>query len=699
MSLKLDTSQPLKAQWAYHHAIKGTLKEYNRHRDEMGDNLGSVPLPKDELPPPPVLVKNPPKKSEWGSMKPQTVKMGVVGAGAAGLFTAQVLEHLNARLGEKGVPLSFEYDILEAAGPDRVGGRLFTYDFGGPREAHDYYDVGAMRFPDNPVMQRTFDLFAKLKMEKVDFKTNPNAPDGSLIPYYMNNGGVKKGKEPWCYNDINIWATEYANAQSQGQDDDPFLINAKKTIPEDVFAAGPANVMKDNIENVRKALKQPGNAGWDLLMTYDKYSTRQFLGTAPNPQTEAGDAGKIQPPPYNYDTIEWMETFNGGTDWYDQAHSETVLENLDFDYDATTKWFCILGGAQQLAKKMEGAIAKKPTYNTRVTAIRANGEMSVDVDYKTSSGETGTKKSYDAVITTTTLGCMRQMDLRKAGLSYPVKQAIRSLGYGGSSKCAIKFTRAWWIHDLKSNNVKTGGLGHSDLSLRTCVYPSYNIYDKEGTSAVLLCSYTWQQDAERIGSLISNNPDRVQKLHEEERLKNLLLRDLAQLHASDEMPYDEVLKLITPLYDTHHAWDWSEDPNAAGAFAFFRPQQFSAMWPQLIQPSGDVVIVGEAASPHHAWVVGALESVVHGLHAWLGMNVHNNKIFIEAMKILASTDEKDKHNPYVGLPPYMGHDITAWQSFFGIVHREEHLSEIGAKSQEAPELYKMLDFTPLTLAN
>jgi hypothetical protein len=154
MSFKLDTSQPLKAQWAHHHAVQGTLNEYNRHREDMGDNLGSVPLPEDKLPPPPRLVKNPPKKSEWSSMEPQTVKMGVVGAGAAGLFTAQVLEYLNKKLGEKGVPLSFEYDILEAAGSDRVRGRLVTYDFGGPREDHDYYDVGAMRFPDNPVMKR-----------------------------------------------------------------------------------------------------------------------------------------------------------------------------------------------------------------------------------------------------------------------------------------------------------------------------------------------------------------------------------------------------------------------------------------------------------------------------------------------------------------------------------------------------------------
>ena len=51
-------------------------------------------------------------------------------------------------------PLIFKYDIIDAAKPDRVGGRLFAYNFGGPRDTHDYYDVGEMRFPDNPVMTR-----------------------------------------------------------------------------------------------------------------------------------------------------------------------------------------------------------------------------------------------------------------------------------------------------------------------------------------------------------------------------------------------------------------------------------------------------------------------------------------------------------------------------------------------------------------
>lgn len=363
-----------------------------------------------------------------------------------------------------------------------------------------------------------------------------------------------------------------------------------------------------------------------------------------------------------------------GSNWYDQAHSETVLESLDFDFDKDTKWYCILGGAQQLAKKMEAKIPREsgPVYNSRVTAIRATDKMKVEVDVATPSGlET---KKYAAVFNTTSLGCLRRMDIRDAGLQYSTRQAIRSLGYGPAAKVAIKFKRAWWIHDLGGYNIKMGGLGHSDLNTRTCVYPSYNIYDDESKTAVLLCSYTWQQDAERLAALISTNTDHTQKVAEEAELKELLIRELVRLHKNDGMSEDELHKLISGNYIDHHAFDWYKDPHTAGAFAFFRPQQFSCMWNKMIQVSGDVVIAGEASSPHHAWVVGALESVVHGIYGWLSLNWGSVPEFLEAMDIL---EEEKPGIPFVGLPPYMDENIFRWQSILGGIHRELFLSGAG----------------------
>ena len=79
----------------------------------------------------------------------------IIGAGIAGLYTALILDDLG-----------IQYEILEAS--DRVGGRLLTHRFNGEvgyaaerdtPERYDYFDVGAMRFPDTPFMNRVFDLF------------------------------------------------------------------------------------------------------------------------------------------------------------------------------------------------------------------------------------------------------------------------------------------------------------------------------------------------------------------------------------------------------------------------------------------------------------------------------------------------------------------------------------------------------------
>lgn len=81
--------------------------------------------------------------------------IGIVGAGVAGLFSAMVFDWLNEHPELKG-KLKINYDILEAAGEERLGGRLYTHKFseGDPAKTHDYYDVGAMRFPNNDIMKR-----------------------------------------------------------------------------------------------------------------------------------------------------------------------------------------------------------------------------------------------------------------------------------------------------------------------------------------------------------------------------------------------------------------------------------------------------------------------------------------------------------------------------------------------------------------
>lgn len=328
---------------------------------------------------------------------------------------------------------------------------------------------------------------------------------------------------------------------------------------------------------------------------------------------------------------------------------------------------------------MQAKIQCKPIYNATVTAIRSTGRMQAELDYVTSSKELKRKK-YSAIFTTTTLSCLGRMDISKAGFSYDTKLAIRTLGYGPAAKVAIKFKRAWWIHDLGQYSVKMGGLGHSDLTTRTCVYPSYNIYDDENKTAVLLNSYTWQQDAQRLASLMSTKDDHAEKVKAEHALKELLIRELVRMHKNNDIGEEALYKLISDNYIDHHAFDWYKEPTTAGAFAFFRPQQFSTLWSKMIQPSGDVVVVGEAMSPRHAWVVGALESVIHGIYGWLALRNSDKGEFREVMDILETVEDG---NPFVGLPPYMDANTAKWQAIFGRAYPSMS-QDGGAEGHEEP---------------
>jgi monoamine oxidase len=586
--------------------------------------------------------------ADFGVEEPSAIKIGIIGGGIAGLYAAYILEFLE-----------IDYEILEA-NPERLGGRIYTHHFS--EETHDYYDIGAMRFPDSPIMARTFDLFKRLNMGET---SKPPIENEVLRPYYM------VGKNcPTRYNDITALLGQNEGRRSFDKDgketqedpksvtqteNDPFQVSTTNggTVPATRVSHKIASeILNDAYDRFRQKIKaaqiltedakkangeekdfkisratEARQRAYEYLMRHDKFSLRDYL------QNVEG---------YDPETVHWLETTDSASGWYDMAFTENVLESLAFAYsDASNqgdaskkdekeepiKWWCIDGGTEVMIERLLQKLNKDKNKNKILTGkvvnkmVLKNGttdgglpKHKVEVTTRDYNTQVEVTSEYAAVINTTTLGALQKIDLTGMELPYGMKSAIRILRYDTSTKVGIKFKTMWWKE--KEFDITLGGVAKTDLPIRVCVYPSYNIDDTG--PGVLLASYTWGQDSERIAAHVSTNSPTGDK-----GLKELMIYNLARLHTvtidKSGLPYEERFQknkqTISDNWITHHAWDWSKDEFACGAFALFSPGQFSTLIPHLLRPASDgrFVIAGEHASANHAWIVGALDSSIRGL--------------------------------------------------------------------------------------
>lgn len=161
------------------------------------------------------------------------------------------------------------------------------------------------------------------------------------------------------------------------------------------------------------------------------------------------------------------------------------------------------------------------------------------------------------------MGCLADIEIPVDDLSYLQRMAIRSLNYDTSTKIALKFESRWWEDpEIMGGRTIEGGISSSDIPIRTCVYPSYGFTANGKVPGVMLASYTWAQDAQRLGGLSQGKGTKADQL-----LIDLTLRNLSQLHG---VPVEK----FGPLLD-HYTYNWHNDENARGAFALFGPGQFS----------------------------------------------------------------------------------------------------------------------------
>lgn len=231
-------------------------------------------------------------------------------------------------LDDLGIP----YQIIEAQ--DHVGGRLFTYQFKKAiNPPYDYYDVGAMRFPDTNAMRRVFRLF---QSNKVDIQ---------LQPYIFSNP-----QQLYSYNNFTYPKSSIPSGDAFGS------AGVLKDIPDPTpyITCGVDNLVNDVIKPFAKGILADLNTGkqdgWEYMEQFDKYSTRAYMSLQYTPSPELlKQFPNLPTENLTNDVANWCETFDKATGWYDRALSETVLEEVAFgwfDPDVNpppppVQWHCV----------------------------------------------------------------------------------------------------------------------------------------------------------------------------------------------------------------------------------------------------------------------------------------------------------------------------------------------------------------------
>ncbi|KAF8630481.1 hypothetical protein AX15_002897 [Amanita polypyramis BW_CC] len=501
--------------------------------------------------------------------------VGILGAGACGLYTAMILEDL-------GIP----YRILEAR--RRVGGRLFTYNFPNSfGQPFNYFDVGAMRFPKTLAMNRIFDLFdnPNLNTPDIELKKRLNKfyfyGDGADQPFFYYNGVRVRQSDDLPKNIFK--ASEVLSDREKRA----YIQTGAAAIVDDVIKPF-ATALLDDLEHNTKT-------GWEKLISVDDYSTRAYMAFKYKPTINT-----IPNRTLPTDVVNWCETFDKSSGWYDRAFSETILEAIAFGWSPgtdgkDTDWYLIEGGSQKIADAMATYINKENpdaiVFDERVTSVALTSPKTVTV-----STLNHKQHVFSHVISSLPLPVLRIVDLDGAKLSPKQSNALRDLNYGPSIKIGLQFRTAWWRtgkdREGKSLGI-IGGQTYTDSPLRTVVYPSFGDVHN-GKTTTLIASYCWTEDASRIGALIDQDDG---------FLAGVVLKELSTIHNVDyEFLRNELIDL--------KGWSWSHDPLTCGAFAFFGPGDFKEVYGNLNTPAADgrFHFAGEALSVRHAWVEGALDS-------------------------------------------------------------------------------------------
>lgn len=522
-------------------------------------------LPRDAPFTPSLLFRRPDFASfdRAGDRKP----VCVIGGGVAGLAAAYELTRLRH-------PVT----VLEASA--RLGGRIRTERFGDG----SYAELGAMRIPYDHVGVRQYARLLGLRKRRF-------VPSNTLNWYHFR-GGPPVRIASWV-----VAATKYPDLRVR-------------------YLRRPDLVLGERLK-VFASFVDDSSTWWALYNGDLDDETFKYFDRVSLYQAFVTGTRLPIPPIALFAPEEW--TWIGratGMLWFEAASLlEHVVEVTSLQ---SATMFELVGGMDGLITRFESSLPPGSIEReARVTEIRmVDGGVEV-----TWSGRAGPQtRSFKYVICTAPASATSRIRFLPDGLPPSTSEALTGITYESAAKSVVHCRHRVW--ELAG---AAGGGSFTDLPIQQCWYPSDNatpVLDERGEAAwpfetglsqdlgvrrkarpaawrpkadavrdgpgAFVAAYMWGSNARRFLALSPAGRDQV------------VLKCLEDLHPGIGPEIDDI---------RHIAWDAQENIGQ-GAFAFFRPGEFSRYQRALCQPlpagNPKVFFAGEHLGVLHAWIQSAI---------------------------------------------------------------------------------------------
>ena len=484
-------------------------------------------------------------------------EVAVIGAGLSGLITAYELMKLGLR------PVVYE------AG--QIGGRLKTASFDAAPEV--VADLGGMRFP---VSGRA--LYHYIDLVGLETEAFPNPLSDVTPSTVIELGGQSHyARTP---DELPEFFNEVARAWQSAIDDD-----------------AEAEQMKDAIRDRDTArIKEIWNR---LLPRMDEQTFYGFIAES-QAFREAGFAHR-----------EAFGQVGFGTGGWDTDFPNSILEILRVVYtDADDGHRRILGGAQQLPERLWRHVPDQLEHWPAGTSLQslhggapAGAVSAIRRDETTGELEIterwGRTRRYAAVVTACQSWLLStRIDTQESLFPAPLWTALERSHYMQSSKTFVMVDRPFWKDVDPETGRDTLSMTLTDRLNRA----TYLLDDGDDKPAVILLSYTWNDDAMKWLSL-----DADQRVE-------LMLHSLKQIYPDVDIASHIVGQPITV--------SWESDPNFMGAFKANLPghyryqQRLFTHFQQddLPEHQRGIFLAGDDISWTAGWAEGAEQTALNA--AW-----------------------------------------------------------------------------------